>query len=120
MAARAVLDLEHFRHMTGNDHDLQVEILSLFRAQAELWRRLLIPAAPVSTWEDAAHTLKGAARGLGLWQLADACEEAEELARAGAVQGPAIINALANIRAELAEALTALPVYEAANDVAAR
>lgn len=117
MAALAILDLDHFRHMTGNDRDLQQEIVALFRAQAELWQRLLIPDAPVQTWEDAAHTLKGAARGLGLWQVADACEEAEELARAGAVEGAAINRALAHVRAELAEALSALPMFEAANDL---
>jgi len=108
MAARAILDVDHFRHMTGNDQALQAEIIQLFRAQAELWARLLIPDAPVQTWEDAAHTLKGAARGLGLWTLADACEDAEELARAGAVHGPQVVRALAHIRNELEVALEAL------------
>jgi HPt (histidine-containing phosphotransfer) domain-containing protein len=115
MAARAIIDVDHFRHMTGNDQALQAEIIQLFRAQAELWARLLIPDAPVQTWEDACHTLKGAAKGLGLWALAEACEGAEELARAGAVHGPQVVRALALVRAELAEALEALPEFDQAS-----
>ncbi|MBI1186875.1 MAG: Hpt domain-containing protein [Alphaproteobacteria bacterium] len=115
MAARAIIDVDHFRHMTGNDQALQAEIVQLFRAQAELWARLLIPDAPVQTWEDSCHTLKGAARGLGLWALADACEDAEELARAGAVSGPGVSRALGRVRAKLAEALDALPEFAEAS-----
>ncbi|MGE0830177.1 MAG: Hpt domain-containing protein [Hyphomonadaceae bacterium] len=115
MGARAILDEAHFRHMTGNDRALQAEILMLFRAQAELWDRLLIPDAPLQTWSEAAHTLKGSARGLGLWSLADACEAAENMAEAGAIEGPQIHRALGRVRAELHDALEALPIYEAAN-----
>lgn len=116
MGARAKMDAEHFRHMTGDDAELQAEILQLFRAQAELWRRLLTPDAAVCTWADAAHMLKGSARGLGLWALADACEEAERLGRSGALESRAIDKALLHVRSELADALEALPRFEAAND----
>ncbi|MGE0045249.1 MAG: Hpt domain-containing protein [Hyphomonadaceae bacterium] len=116
MGARAKLDAEHFRHMTGGDAALQAEILQLFRAQAELWNRLLIPDAAVSTWADAAHMLKGSARGLGLWALADACEDAEKIGRSGALESRAIDRALCRVRGELADALEALPRFEAAND----
>jgi HPt (histidine-containing phosphotransfer) domain-containing protein len=112
MTALAVLDEDHFRHMTGDDRALQAEILMLFRAQAELWSRLLIPDAPVHTWAEAAHTLKGSARGLGLWRLAEACEDAETAARSGALEGPSITEALRRVRAELADALDALPAVE--------
>jgi HPt (histidine-containing phosphotransfer) domain-containing protein len=113
--ARATLDVDYFRLMTGDDRALQAEIVALFRAQAELWRRLLIPDAPVCTWRDCAHTVKGTARSLGLWTLAEACEDAEALAFTGAVEGAAITQALAQVRADLAEALDALP-DNAAND----
>ncbi|MBL8550501.1 MAG: Hpt domain-containing protein [Hyphomonadaceae bacterium] len=109
---QAILDEAHFRHMTGDDGALQAEILALFRAQSELWSRLLIPDAPVQTWAEAAHTLKGSARGLGLWRLADACEEAEEAARSGAKEGPPITAALRRVRMELENALNALPAVE--------
>ncbi|MDX2237733.1 MAG: Hpt domain-containing protein [Hyphomonadaceae bacterium] len=116
MGARAILDEEHFGMMTGGDAALQAEIVTLFRAQAELWTRLLVVDAPVQTWRDAAHTLKGSARGLGLWALADACAQAEQLGRGGAVDGREIAAGLERARAALADALAALPRTDAAND----
>lgn len=107
-AQQAIIDTGHFHAMTGGDPDLQAEIIALFSEQAEIWARLLIPDAPVQTWRDAAHTLKGSARGLGLWLLAKACAEAEELAFSGQKDGPQISARLANARAALVEALAAL------------
>lgn len=112
----AVLDTDHFRHMTGDDPALQAEIVMLFRGQAQLWRRLIIPDAPVHTWRDAVHTLKGSARGLGLWRLADACERAELATQACAPDSRSIGRELAQVQAALIEALDALPALEAAND----
>lgn len=103
--ASLVFDRAHFSHMTGGDAALQAEIVQIFRAQAELWGRLLIPDAPTPIWRDAAHTVKGSARGLGLWALADACEHAEGLGTAGAVEGAMVSTALARVRARLDEAL---------------
>ena len=79
--AHAVLDMEHLDRMTSGDKDLQAEVLDLFRHQAELWGRLLDPQFPSDNWGDAAHTLKGAARGIGAWKLADICQSAETLGR---------------------------------------
>jgi HPt (histidine-containing phosphotransfer) domain-containing protein len=109
MATATILDRDHFGHMTGGDLELQAEIIELFRAQAELWRRLLIVDAPLHTWRDAAHTVKGSARGLGLWALAEACERAEAIGRTGLVESVQIAQALAQVRAALEEALDALP-----------
>lgn len=103
-----VFDRSHFAMMTADDHDLQTEIIGLFSAQADLWRRLLTPDAPVHTWRDVAHTVKGSARGLGLWALADACDSAEALARAGAMEGRWVTEHLARVRGRLEEALSAL------------
>ncbi len=113
----AILDTEHFRHMTGDDEALQAEIIMLFRGQAQLWRRLIIPDAPVHTWRDAVHTLKGSARGLGLWRLAEACEAAEAATKSCAPDSKVICRELAGVQAALADALAALPPgLEAAND----
>lgn len=98
MAAAALIDRAHFDHMTGGDVALQAEIVALFRAQAETWSGALHPH--VSAWRDAAHTLKGSARGIGLWALAEACEAAEV--------APDEAVALARVRAALSEALAAL------------
>jgi hypothetical protein len=103
-----VFDQAHFAMMTAEDAALQVELIGLFREQALLWRRLLIPDAPTHTWRDAAHSVKGTARGLGLWALAEACENVEALAQAGAVEGRWVSEQLARVRGRLEEALGAL------------
>jgi len=101
----AIIDCEHFQTMTGGDKALQSEVLAIFDEQSQLWRRLLIPDAPVHTWRDAAHTVKGSARGLGLWALAQACETAEALAKNGVKDGPIVAAELAKVRSALDEAL---------------
>lgn len=105
---RDTFDRAHFAMMTGDDAGLQAEILAIFRVQAQLWDRLLIPDAPTSVWADAAHTVKGSAKGLGLWRLAAVCEEAETLGRAGAVEGAQVKAALSRVRQALEEALVVL------------
>lgn len=107
-------DRAHFTMMTGGDAALQAEIVAMFRVQAQLWSRLLTPDAPTGTWADAAHTAKGSAKGLGLWRLADACEEAETLGRAGAMEGTLVAAALHRVRAALTEAIAALDARAAA------
>ena len=74
-----VLDRAHFDHMTAGDRTLQIEVLGLFRQQVEAWRAGL---ASGGGWREAAHTLKGSARGIGLNALAAACEAAEGAAEA--------------------------------------
>jgi HPt (histidine-containing phosphotransfer) domain-containing protein len=99
-----VLDRAHFDHMTGADRALQLEVLGLFRMQADGWR------AAISTgqdWRTAVHTLKGSARGIGLGALAAACEAAE-----AAPEGESAA-ALARVREALSEALVALDQFAA-------
>ncbi len=71
------VDFGHLEIYAGGDLALMEEVLGLFREQAALWVRLLEPAAAEGAWRDAAHTLKGSARGIGAFALADACEAAE-------------------------------------------
>lgn len=98
----AVLDRAHFDHMTGADRALQLEIIALFRAQADAWRSAFDEA---QAWREPAHTLNGSARGIGLHKLANACAAAE------AADQPTA--ALADLRAALAEALSALEQFVA-------
>ncbi len=107
MASR-IFDRAHFSMMTGGDLELQGEILQIFRVQADLWARLLIPDAPTPIWRDAAHTVKGSAKGVGFWELADACADAEDLGKAGAVEGALVQAALGRVQARLDEALAAI------------
>jgi chemotaxis protein histidine kinase CheA len=62
---------------------LASEVLGLFREQWDLWVRLLEPTTPTLDWGNAAHTIKGSARGIGAWELGEICGGAEEAARAG-------------------------------------
>ncbi len=97
-----IFDQAHFDAMTGGDRGLQAEVIELFRGQAAKSVAAL-EAMPVGeAWRDAAHTLKGSARGLGLWALAETCESAERLPGDG--------GALEAVRAALTMALEALAV----------
>ena len=71
------VDFGYLETYAGGDMALVEEVLGLFREQAAMWVRLLDPAAAAEAWRDAAHTLKGSARGIGAGALADACEAAE-------------------------------------------
>ena len=81
MPSRTDLDIEHLMTMTGGDADLAEEVIDIFRQQAELWSRLLDPAAEARQWADAAHTLKGAALSIGAKSLAETCAKAEAAGR---------------------------------------
>jgi HPt (histidine-containing phosphotransfer) domain-containing protein len=78
-----VIDRAHLGRMTGGDAALQVEVLGLVREQAQVWTRLLVPDADTGDWLVAAHTIKGSARGIGAWELAELCSAAEAAAQGG-------------------------------------
>lgn len=69
------VDFGHLETYAGHDDAVIDEVLEIFREQAGVWARLLDPDAPA--WRDAAHTIKGAALGVGARALAQACGEAE-------------------------------------------
>ncbi|XBQ15134.1 MAG: Hpt domain-containing protein [Oceanicaulis sp.] len=75
--AAPVLDLEHLARYTGGDAALEAELFGLLDAQIEACLTALAAAQAESGWADAAHTLKGAARGVGAMKLGDACAAAE-------------------------------------------
>ena len=80
MARRDLTGAINFAHLdayTAGDATLTEEVLALFEEQASLWMRLLTAEAPADSWRDAAHTLKGAALGIGADALARACSMAE-------------------------------------------
>jgi HPt (histidine-containing phosphotransfer) domain-containing protein len=71
------LDLVHLSKYTFGDRGLETELLGLFRVQAGLYLTRLEVALDGKEWRDAAHGLKGSARGLGAWALGDIAEEIE-------------------------------------------
>lgn len=74
------VDIEHLARYTGEDRALQDEILDLFDGQArQLIARLsqIVTLPGTKEWKDIAHTLKGASRGVGANEMAEAAERCE-------------------------------------------
>lgn len=81
-ASQTVVDIDHLSRYTGGDRALNVEVLKLFDSQTtELVGRLrsIVEASDAKSWKEATHTLKGAARGIGAFDLADAAAAAEPI-----------------------------------------
>lgn len=107
--ADPVLDLDHLSAMTMGDAAIAVEVLDIFKGQADTWGRMLDPAAPQMQWADAVHTLKGAALGIGANRLAAVCKQAEDLGRGvDPVSETEAALVLGEVRSALAEALEAV------------
>ncbi len=78
MARRDITGAVDFAYLEGfasGDEALIDDVLAIFREQAAIWGAMLEPAH--EGWRDAVHTIKGAARGVGAFQLGDACEVCE-------------------------------------------
>ena len=71
------VDFAYLEAYAGGDAGIVDEVLGIFQQQAEMWLRLLDPAAVAGGWKDAAHTLKGSALGIGAKALGEACAAAE-------------------------------------------
>jgi HPt (histidine-containing phosphotransfer) domain-containing protein len=69
------VDFAYLENYTGGDVQIVEEVLRLFQQQCELWSPLLTTRH--EGWRDAAHTLKGAAAGIGANALAQVAGEAE-------------------------------------------
>lgn len=76
---KPAIDLEHLNQYVFGDAALLDEILAIFTEQASHWLDRLDPMMGDEDWRNAAHTLKGAARGIGSWAIADLCEKGEDL-----------------------------------------
>jgi len=74
--ARAI-DFHHLDAYTAGDHDLIHEVLRLFRGQVAQLIGVLAEADNAKIWKDTAHGIKGAARGIGAWEAAEAAAEVE-------------------------------------------
>ena len=94
------VDLAHLARYTGGDAALNSEVLRLFDSQAgEMVGRLdaILEARDAKSWVEIAHTLKGAAGGIGAFALADAAALAEPIDPANTDQA---VRALAVLRRE--------------------
>ena len=99
------IDIAHLRRMTLGDARLEREVLSMFSAQA-----LRLAGALAAMPADAsalAHTLKGSARAIGAFAVADAAAQLETLIKSGT--NPA--DALRELDDAIAEARDAIEAF---------
>ena len=101
------LDLVHLARQCLGDHELEAELLGLFRLQAPALTTQLSgpPALSLELKGKIAHTLRGSALAVGARRVASAAWRIEELAAASGDQGPAEARAIAALRSAVAEAL---------------
>jgi HPt (histidine-containing phosphotransfer) domain-containing protein len=96
------IDIAHLRRMTLGNASLEREVLTMFSAQASG-----LSGALANLPSDAgalAHTLKGSARAIGAFAVADAASHLEVLLRTGGDPGEALIqlkHAVAEARAAI-------------------
>lgn len=95
------VDFGYLEGFLSGDRAIVLEVLTLFQTQAETWLKALEDAP--QDWRETAHTIKGAARGVGARALGDACEKAEF----GEPED------LAEVRTQLAAALAEIAAYQA-------
>lgn len=76
------IDLDHLAAYTGGEKDLNAEILTLFDGQiTDMVAQLngLLRAGDAPRWRQVVHTIKGAARGVGAFDMGNAAAAAEPL-----------------------------------------
>jgi HPt (histidine-containing phosphotransfer) domain-containing protein len=95
--------------MTLGDRRLEREVLELFVRQTTILLTRIAGAEP-PTAAAAAHTLKGSARGIGVWRVARAAELLEQAAGTAGTAGAAdeVEDAIAELKAASLEASVAI------------
>jgi HPt (histidine-containing phosphotransfer) domain-containing protein len=73
------VDLDHLSRYTLGDAHLEREVLQLFVTQSRIYLNRMKEARDSEQWRIAAHTIKGSARGIGAWAVAERAEHAERL-----------------------------------------
>ncbi len=71
------IDLVHLSTQTMGDRALEAEVLGMFLDHSGTYLDNWRGAAGPSLRKQAAHTLKGAARSIGAWELAELAQDAE-------------------------------------------
>ncbi len=74
-----VVDTAHLARYTMGDEKLERELLRMFATQAEELLAMLENAGGQEAWRMAAHTLKGAARAIGAFPIAEEAARLEHL-----------------------------------------
>ena len=99
------VDLVHLARQTLGDRALEREVLSLFEVQTRSIIAQLHEIGDEKMRHDLAHTLKGSARAVGAWKVAEAAEACE---RASADEAAQWQEALADLAGRIETALAAI------------
>ena len=107
--AQGPVDLAHLACYTGGDAGINAEVLQLFLDQSALLLQQLHAALDNrdhKSWREIAHSLKGAARGIGAFAMADAAAAIEPVTPedAGAAEALAGLDNAAHPVARFIEA----------------
>lgn len=105
MQAVQTLDLAHLSAQAAGDTMLMRQVLGLFLDHAETVLAALASAQDVKSWHDHAHALKGSAKGVGCWAVAEAALIAE--------QRPLDAATIPPLQAAFAEARAAIGAFQA-------
>ena len=106
---RRVLDIDHLRRYTLGSRDLEREVLGIFHIQMREQLLAIVGARHAEAWKFATHTLKGAARALGAWEVAETAGRLECLDfDAAATEKAALIARLESAIVTCEEAIAAL------------
>lgn len=95
------IDLVHLSRYTLGNREIEREVLEMFRGQSRRFLGRLAEADDIASWQIAAHTLKGSAKGIGAWSVAWAAEAAEGLP--GGPEGEGAARALDRLAAAIEE-----------------
>ena len=71
------VDYDHLRNQAAGNIGVMREVLGLFVTHCEQVLAELEGAADAKAWKQWTHTLKGSARGIGAFAVAEAAAEAE-------------------------------------------
>jgi hypothetical protein len=97
------VDFAYLEGFAAGDMGVVLEVLALFRRQAEGWAKTLTADRP--DWREVLHTIKGASRGVGANALGDICARAEWKG----------VDELPAVRAALEATVAEIAAYQAAN-----
>lgn len=94
------VDLKHLATYTAGDLTLEKELALLFRVSTDRYLDQMLAETDGQGWKDAAHGLKGAARGIGANEVARLAAYAEKL------QGSAVRARRRSVLPELERAVS--------------
>lgn len=99
------IDLVHLARQTLGDRGLEREVLELFVVQAKSVLARLSAIRDEKSRVDLAHTIKGSARSVGAWRVAEAAEACEMMVDGSEA---AWLGALDRLTASVREACMAI------------